>query len=60
MFPVGYLEDLVKLLVDRITRTVLLLVVLFGVVLVYRLVGITVADMSVLTSMVSSLNKNVC
>lgn len=60
MFPAGYLEDLVKLLVDRITRTVLLLVVLFGVVLVYRLVGITVADMSVLTSMVSSLNKNVC
>lgn len=52
------LEDMYAVLVDRLTRTVLMFAVLLIVGLLYRLVGVQGANMSAVGEILSYLNKN--
>lgn len=53
------LEDAYLLLVDRLTRTLLMFAVLFVVVTLLLRSSVTQEEISAVMSMVSSLNKNV-
>lgn len=52
------LDPLVEAVVNRVTRTFLLLGVLLIVTLIYKREGVTSEEISQLVAMVSSSNKN--